>query len=547
MEHQIILLPRTDYWVWLQACRDYVLKFGASLTDDPGTAARFMAPRQVITFPSQKGAFPELGDAERWFQSQYPGIRLDVVEANKPKRMRKELQQRVADNDRYGARRRPFYLLWPTDYPVVTQTYGANPQIYRRFALPGHEGLDFRALTNTNVYACADGEVYEVHPGARDHAYGVHVRIQHRDGYKTVYAHLARALVRKGDRVEAGQIVGKADSTGNSSASHLHLTLKRDGATARRETKYPKDIIDPTPYLVWPAQSWIKRAPEAKGEGEPIWEAGRCLVGVRGTSASKMGQAELEAVRLGRAEAVLLAPDVDEETIAALRAIRPGMFMLARLTIDTARETHSPQAAAKEFEPIVRRLVAAGVREFEIHSEPNLVFGGLGHLWKDGAAFARWFLDIVHSLRASVPEARFGFPMLSPGESIQGKRQSMISFLAEAEEAVLEADWIGVGCFWSSTEAMDLPSEGRAYEHYRAHFPEKLLMVTGLGPAFPGLSEAEVSREVLSFVDRLRDEPRIAAAFAGTVTPGDEAEALAWVSSAGEPTAMARAFGRRKA
>src|SRR3989304_405840 len=144
MEFQIVLLPRSDYWVWLRACRKYVLAFGAGLTDDPGTAARHMAPRQVITLPSRRDGFPEIGDAVRWFQNHHPGIRLDLVDAATPEAMGDELGRRVAENDRYGTRRRPFYLLWPTDYAVVTQSFGANPQIYRRFGMPGHEGVDFR-------------------------------------------------------------------------------------------------------------------------------------------------------------------------------------------------------------------------------------------------------------------------------------------------------------------------------------------------------------------------------------------------------------------
>ncbi len=94
--------------------------------------------------------------------------------------------------------------MWPTDYPVVTQSFGANPQIYSRYGVPAHEGLDIRALTNTNVYACFGGTVYEVHKNPKDHAYGIHIRIRHRDGYRTVYGHLARALVAVGEEVQRG-------------------------------------------------------------------------------------------------------------------------------------------------------------------------------------------------------------------------------------------------------------------------------------------------------------------------------------------------------
>ena len=69
--------------------------------------------------------------------------------------------------------------------------------------------------------------------------------------------------------MQAGQVIGLADSTGASVGSHLHLTLKRDGATDRGETDYPKDILDPTPFLLWPEFATSKSL-----ESYP-WSAGK--------------------------------------------------------------------------------------------------------------------------------------------------------------------------------------------------------------------------------------------------------------------------------
>lgn len=144
-----------------------------------------------------------------------------------------------------------FTLRWPADFDVVTQAFGANPQIYRRWGLPGHEGIDIAGVGcyGKPIYACAAGRVYLVHLDDGKHNYGTHVRVEHRDGYKTVYAHLVRSVVMVGDPVQAGDIIGYCGSTGNSTGPHLHLTLKREGATAAGDTEYPGDIIDPTPYL----------------------------------------------------------------------------------------------------------------------------------------------------------------------------------------------------------------------------------------------------------------------------------------------------------
>jgi hypothetical protein len=144
------------------------------------------------------------------------------------------------------------FEVWPTEYHVITQHFGINPLNYAQFGLPGHEGIDIRAPMGSKIFCVSPGEVYRVHLDARDHNYGIHVRVAHRNGYRTVYGHLQRALVTKGQNVEAGTVLGTADSTGNSFGTHLHLTLKKAGP--KRE-KWPYNIIDPTPYLL-PLIGW---------------------------------------------------------------------------------------------------------------------------------------------------------------------------------------------------------------------------------------------------------------------------------------------------
>ena len=152
---------------------------------------------------------------------------------------------------------RPLRLTWPTDYARVTQPFDYPPTRlnYTRFGLPGHEGVDVQAPHGASVYAAFEGEVYRVEQEP-DGNYGCQVRLVHQAQgaeWKTIYAHLVpnSAVVRVGERVRAGALLALADNTGNSSGSHLHLTLKRTGATARGETTFPNDIVDPTPYLYW--------------------------------------------------------------------------------------------------------------------------------------------------------------------------------------------------------------------------------------------------------------------------------------------------------
>jgi len=144
-------------------------------------------------------------------------------------------------------------LQWPVKNSFITQQFGERPEFYRPLGLPGHEGIDFNAPEGTEVYAAADGVVSEVRlDGDSDpmrKPYGNQVRIQHDGGYMTTYAHLSQVIARQGQTVGTGQLIGLSGHTGNSQGSHLHLTLKKQGATQASLTNFPYDIIDPNPYL----------------------------------------------------------------------------------------------------------------------------------------------------------------------------------------------------------------------------------------------------------------------------------------------------------
>jgi hypothetical protein len=137
-------------------------------------------------------------------------------------------------------------VVWPTQYKVVTQEFGANPANYAPFGLPGHEGVDIRAPHGTKIFAAAGGRVFAVETNPDAHNYGIHCRVEHDDGYQTIYAHLLELFVSVGETVGSGALIGLADNTGNSFGDHLHFGMKHypDG-----QDGWPSNIIDPTPYL----------------------------------------------------------------------------------------------------------------------------------------------------------------------------------------------------------------------------------------------------------------------------------------------------------
>ena len=108
-----------------------------------------------------------------------------------------------------------------SDY-TVSSGYG-----YRRDPVYGstkfHAGLDFAADTGTPVFATADGKV-EV--ADRKSGYGNCVDIAHGYNYLTRYAHLSEILVKEGQQVHRGEIVGKVGSSGKSTGPHLHYEVR---------------------------------------------------------------------------------------------------------------------------------------------------------------------------------------------------------------------------------------------------------------------------------------------------------------------------------
>lgn len=89
-----------------------------------------------------------------------------------------------------------------------------------------HYGIDIAAKTGTPIYAAADGKV--VVSGWRT-GYGYMVRIDHNNGWESVYAHASKLHVRSGQHVTAGQQIAAVGQTGNSTGAHLHFELILQG------------------------------------------------------------------------------------------------------------------------------------------------------------------------------------------------------------------------------------------------------------------------------------------------------------------------------
>lgn len=538
-DYQILLLPKQDYYIWVAASSDYVQQYRANLTSDPDTAGRYMYPNQVITVVNPPDHYGR--DISEWFQQNYAGARLDVISAVTPEDLEKTLATRLSSNDRYGKEGQRFVLRWPTSYLSITQPFGVNQDLYRRWGLPGHEGLDIRAPLNSNIYACADGTVYRVHDGSRDHPYGIHVRLQHRDGYRTIYAHLSKILVTVGQAVQTGERIGLADSTGNSTGSHLHLTLKKKGASQSGLTNFPHDVLDPTPFLQFPEN-------EAELPGDPIefaWQYGRCLVGLHGRADGPLLDPDIPLIKNARIEAVKLLSNAPPEDVDRLLKLDPEMFIMARLFASFRDRVVSAADFTSWIEHDMGELYERGVRFFEIHNEPNLQYEGWHNSWPDGHQFGHWFLELVERLQSKYSKAKFGYPGLSPGGPISGQRMDSWTFLEQSDEAARSADWIGCHCYWSDEAHMLHPSGGLVYEEYRRRYPDKLLFITEFSNPTKGTDARTKGQQYLEYYRRLQNVRGIGAAFSFVVSASSDFPHEVWRSEDGTSRGISELVGQR--
>ncbi|HEA22812.1 hypothetical protein LCGC14_0676290 [marine sediment metagenome] len=89
-----------------------------------------------------------------------------------------------------------------------------------------HFGIDMAAPLGKPVYASASGTVLDIVHSKN--GYGMHIIIKHRFGFRTLYGHLSKILVSKGQSVEQHELIGTVGSTGSSTGYHLHYEILKN-------------------------------------------------------------------------------------------------------------------------------------------------------------------------------------------------------------------------------------------------------------------------------------------------------------------------------
>lgn len=133
-------------------------------------------------------------------------------------------------NLRFSPTQRAFFLdssmCLPLDSIRVTSNFGYRTSpVYGRWKF--HKGIDFAAKEGTKTYACKSGTVTAC--VKNDKIFGNYVIISHASGITSVYAHLSKIFVQKGEVVSKGSIIGLTGKTGAVTGPHLHFEIRQNG------------------------------------------------------------------------------------------------------------------------------------------------------------------------------------------------------------------------------------------------------------------------------------------------------------------------------
>ncbi|EGJ21439.1 peptidase M23B [Cereibacter sphaeroides WS8N] len=141
---------------------------------------------------------------------------------------------------RLAATKAPFSMPVKTAFRYTSGFGGRNDPFGR--GNRRHEGIDMAGASGSPIYSTADGVVIQAGTAS---GYGKVIKIRHEFGIQTVYGHLSRIRVEKGQRVSRGDRIGDMGSTGRSTGTHLHYEVRVDGSPVNPMTfiKAAKDVF----------------------------------------------------------------------------------------------------------------------------------------------------------------------------------------------------------------------------------------------------------------------------------------------------------------
>jgi len=261
------------------------------------------------------------------------------------------------------------------------------------------------------------------------------------------------------------------------------------------------------------------------------------LIGIHARNDYRLAQADLDMIRVARIEAIKFLSFTDPSEAERVRGINPDIFIMVRLysgKLDSG-EMETALNFVDARKPEVRNWLAQGVHHFEITNEPNLLCERYD-LFCSPEGFCIWFEQVLTLLREQFPDAKFGFPGLSPP-------LKDLDWLDGCKSAIEKADWLGCHVYWR--DSGEFSCWGKRYEEYHKRFPEKTIIITEFSNPLLG-PEGEALPQYLDFYKTLRRVPYVKAAMSFIQSSRDlrwQKEAWRYEDGAFKP--IVEAIGRR--
>lgn len=165
-----------------------------------------------------------------------PGLVIDVSQRIDKISSRMQIQSSSLENVYEQAiTNKHFLACRPSIHPIssadpcwLTSSYGyrKDPFTHKRTA---HHGIDLAGPYGLDIHATGKGKV--ISAGHNRHGYGKEVLVDHGFGYISRYAHLQEILVKVGQKLERGEVIGTLGNTGRSTGPHLHYEIRENGRT----------------------------------------------------------------------------------------------------------------------------------------------------------------------------------------------------------------------------------------------------------------------------------------------------------------------------
>lgn len=178
--------------------------------------------------------YGDIAKKEAGIAAEARKLAADEAEINRQlKDAEKKYAEQLAALNNSGA----WYWPLPGIYKL-SSLFGARKDPFTGKA-SNHTGVDIPASSGTKIYSAQGGVVTTVGTN-REHSYGYYCIVSHGNGKATLYAHMKSIpIVKEGQTIEKGQVIGYVGSTGRSTGPHLHFELRNNGTRYDALTLYP--------------------------------------------------------------------------------------------------------------------------------------------------------------------------------------------------------------------------------------------------------------------------------------------------------------------